>query len=36
MSKELLYFNGINGATGEYLTPPMTGEDLSRLLPPGL
>ena len=26
---ELLYFNGINGATGDYGLPPMTGEQLS-------
>jgi hypothetical protein len=26
---DLLYFNGINGATGEYGLPPMTGEQLS-------
>ncbi len=29
---ERLYTNGINGSTGEYLTPPMSGEDLVRLI----
>lgn len=27
-----LYFNGINGATGEYGFPPMTGEQFSACL----
>jgi len=26
---ELLYFNGVNGATGDYGLPPMKGEELS-------
>jgi hypothetical protein len=29
---EVLYTNGINGSTGEYLTPSMTGEELARLI----
>jgi hypothetical protein len=29
---EVLYTNGINGSTGEYLTPPMSGEELVRLI----
>jgi TIR domain/Peptidase family C25 len=29
---DLLTFNGVNGATGAYGLPPMTGEDLSRFL----
>ncbi len=28
-SEQLLYFNGIDGSTGEYSLPPMTGEKLS-------
>jgi len=28
MSEQLLYFNGINGATGDYGLPPMTGDEL--------
>lgn len=28
----LLTFNGVNGATGEYGLPPMTGEELARFL----
>jgi len=32
MTDELLYFNGIDGATGEYLTPPMTGKKLAGLI----
>jgi len=31
MSKELLYFNGINGASGEYETPPLTLEQLAKV-----
>jgi hypothetical protein len=31
MSTELLVFNGINGADGRYLVPPMTVEDLGRI-----
>jgi hypothetical protein len=30
--KELLYFNGIDGDTGEYALPPMTAEDLSEVI----
>jgi hypothetical protein len=26
---ELLYFNGIDGDTGQYALPPMTGKELS-------
>lgn len=32
MAEELLCFNGINGATGDYGLPPMTGEELARQL----
>ena len=32
MADEILYFNGVNGATGDYGLPPMTGEELSELL----
>jgi hypothetical protein len=28
MMDELLYFNGVNGDSGEYDLPPMTGEEL--------
>lgn len=28
MSEELLYFNGINGATGEYAFPPLTAKQI--------
>ena len=31
MSEELLYFNGIDGASGEYLLPPMTLEEVGGL-----
>ena len=31
MSTELLYFNGINGASGEYETPPLTLEQLAKV-----
>lgn len=31
-SEDLLYFNGVNGATGAYGLPPMTGDALSRVL----
>ena len=27
---DLLYFNGINGATGDYAFPPLTTHDLAR------
>jgi len=30
--EELLFFNGINGATGDYGLPPMTGEQLSAFI----
>ncbi|MCP3961591.1 MAG: hypothetical protein GY719_27440, partial [bacterium] len=30
--EDLLNFNGVNGATGEYGLPPMTGDQLSRFL----
>jgi hypothetical protein len=29
--QDLLFFNGINGSTGDYLLPPMTPEQLSRI-----
>jgi len=32
MTDDLLTFNGVNGATGEYGLPPMTAEELSRFL----
>ena len=32
MSEELLYFNGINGATGEYDLPPMTPHQLAQVI----
>ena len=32
MANNLLYFNGVNGATGEYGLPPMTGEELSQFI----
>ena len=31
MLTDELYFNGINGATGEYLLPPMSPQDISRI-----
>ncbi len=31
-SDDLLFFNGVNGATGDYGLPPMTGEKLSRFI----
>jgi len=31
MATDALLFNGINGATGDYLLPPMTAEDVARL-----
>ena len=31
MNDDLLYFNGINASTGEYLTPPLNTEQLARL-----
>ena len=30
--EELLYFNGINGETGDYDLPPMSAQDLSRFI----
>lgn len=32
MSQTRLFFNGINGATGEYDLPPMTGDELARFI----
>ena len=32
MSEKLLHFNGINGATGDYGLPPMTGADLAAFI----
>lgn len=31
MDQDTLYFNGINGATGDYALPPMRGEDLAKV-----
>ena len=31
MPSEELFFNGINGATGSYLLPPMSPQDLSKI-----
>jgi hypothetical protein len=31
-SEELLYFNGVNGATGDYGLPPMTGGELTKFI----
>ncbi len=31
MTEELLYFNGINGATGEYLLPPLPPKQISKI-----
>ena len=31
MTDELLYFNGIDGSTGEYLLPPMAAGDLAKV-----
>jgi hypothetical protein len=31
MSTEEIYFNGINGATGEYLLPPLTAEQIAKI-----
>ncbi|MBI3942690.1 MAG: hypothetical protein HY326_06725 [Chloroflexi bacterium] len=31
MNADLLFFNGINGASGNYLTPPLTAEDVSKI-----
>jgi hypothetical protein len=31
-TEDLLYFNGVNGATGEYGLPPMTGTELSEFI----
>ena len=32
MPKTRLFFNGVNGATGEYGLPPMTGDELARFI----
>jgi hypothetical protein len=32
MSEQLLFFNGINGATGDYGLPPMTGDELAKFI----
>jgi hypothetical protein len=32
MQREELYFNGINGESGEYDIPPLTGEEFARLI----
>ncbi|MCC8455704.1 hypothetical protein LMJ43_36160, partial [Streptomyces rochei] len=29
--EDLLFFNGINGSTGDYLLPPLTAEQVSRI-----
>jgi hypothetical protein len=31
-NEELLYFNGVNGATGDYGLPPMTGGELTKFI----
>ena len=31
MSTEHLFFNGINGASGDYLSPPLTPQDISKI-----
>jgi 5-methylcytosine-specific restriction endonuclease McrA len=31
MNGDLMYFNGVNASTGEYLTPPMHAADLAQL-----
>ena len=31
MTSDLLFFNGINGASGEYLLPPMTPQQISEI-----
>ncbi len=31
MNEELLHFNGINGATGEYFLPPLTPKQISKI-----
>jgi hypothetical protein len=31
MTEDLLYFNGINGATGEYLLPPLPPKQISKI-----
>lgn len=31
MTDDLLYFNGVNASTGEYLTPPLRADDLAQM-----
>ncbi|BAY45224.1 hypothetical protein SAMD00079811_28260 [Scytonema sp. HK-05] len=31
MNEELLFFNGLDGATGEYLLPPLTPQEVSKI-----
>jgi Peptidase family C25 len=31
MTEDLLYFNGINGSSGDYLLPPLTAEQVSKI-----
>ncbi|MBD1942249.1 hypothetical protein H6F50_07750 [Coleofasciculus sp. FACHB-712] len=31
MSEDLLFFNGINGASGDYLLPPLTAEQVAKI-----
>ncbi|MEA2690967.1 MAG: hypothetical protein QOJ16_354 [Acidobacteriota bacterium] len=36
MSAEILYFNGINGETGDYFVPPATLQEIAALARPGV